>query len=205
VALTAIFVEEGNCTSEIKTGGAITAGFLAYKWDELEFDEIDGTTGKVVATNFEEKITKPLVKFCNANIDIPCALTGLISLKSSIGDKIEKKYDELLFNKTLLSNVANRPGAPEFIYYGTNYDTGVSVRITKEYFLDYRIGRATAHDISIAQAVCVSSSFLHFFRLSYWMVLHGGGKRLSIQIFIMSKNYVRDYHFVMEGSMTSWA
>lgn len=101
----------------------------------------------------------PLIEFCNESIDISSTLLGLISLKSSVGDKITEKYNELLFHHKLLSEVTNAPGAPEIIYYGTNYDTGVSVRITKAYLRDYRIGKATEHNISIAQAVCVSSSF----------------------------------------------
>ncbi len=140
------------------SGGAITAGYLAYKWDNLNFNE---TTG--VADNFINEVSDPLICFCEKTIDIPSLLKGLLSFKYTIGDKVSQKYDEYLFKNKLLKDVACNDNAPEFVFYGTNYDTGVSVQITKEYLSDYRIGKATNHDISLSKAVGVSSSFPPFF------------------------------------------
>ncbi len=140
------------------SGGAITAGFLAYKWDKLYFDE---TTG--IADNFFKEVTEPLINFCEKTIDIPSVLKGILSFRYTIGDMISKKYDEYLFNNKLLKDIASKNNAPEFIFYGTNYDTGVSVLITKEYLSDYRIGKALNHHISLSEAVGISSSFPPFF------------------------------------------
>ena len=140
------------------SGGAITAGYLAYKWDNLNFDK---TTG--VADNFFKEVTEPLISLCGKTIDVPSLLKGILSFKYTIGDLISQKYDEYLFKNKLLKDVALKNNAPEFIFYGTNYDTGVSVQITKEYLSDYRIGKAVNHDISLSKAVGISSSFPPFF------------------------------------------
>lgn len=140
------------------SGGAITAGYLAYKWDKLNFDPNTG-----IADNFVKEVAMPLIKFCEKTIDYPSAIIGIFSFKSTIGDKISQKYDKYLYNKKLIRDVACKPNAPEFVFYGTNYDTGVSVQITKNYLRDYRIGKAVEHNISISKAVGVSSSFPPFF------------------------------------------
>jgi len=140
------------------SGGAITAGYLAYKWDSLNFNE---TTG--VADNFIKEVSDPLIIFCGKTIDLPSLFKGILSFKYTIGDKVSQKYDEYLFKNKLLKDVACNDNAPEFVFYGTNYDTGVSVQITKEYLSDYRIGKATNHNISLSNAVGISSSFPPFF------------------------------------------
>ena len=139
------------------SGGAITAGYLAYKWSVLKFD----SSGK--ATNFDNEVVYPLIEFCNQTIDYPSVFKGLLSVRSTIGDVISQKYDQHLFNHVLLKEISEDNDPPEFIFYGTNYDTGVSVQITKEYLRDYRIGKATNHNISLSQAVGISSAFPPFF------------------------------------------
>lgn len=140
------------------SGGAITAGYLAYKWDSLDFDTNSG-----VALNFIEEVVEPLIDFCGKTIDIPSVITGLISVRDTIGDKVSKKYDTHLYKNKLLKDVASNKNAPEFVFYGTNYDTGVSVQITKYYLSDYRIGKAKNHNIPLSKAVAISSSFPPFF------------------------------------------
>lgn len=142
------------------SGGAITAGFLAYQWDKLSFSG-DNETPYEKADNFEAVVANPLIAFCGNMIDIPSAIKGLITPGKCVGDFLIEKYDSLLFNGASLSHIDDK--APEFIFYGTNYDTGVSVRITKDYFRDYMLGTATNHNLSLAQAVCISSCFPPFF------------------------------------------
>jgi len=158
-----IRLNELGMLTKIKTitsvsGGAITAGYLAYKWDKLNFDDDTG-----IADNFIKEVSDPLISFCGKTVDIPSLLKGVLSLKYTIGDKVSQKYDEYLFKNKLLKDVACKNNAPEFVFYGTNYDTGVSVQITKEYLSDYRIGKATNHNISLSKAVGISSSFPPFF------------------------------------------
>ncbi|HIO01693.1 MAG TPA: patatin-like phospholipase family protein, partial [Alphaproteobacteria bacterium] len=110
------------------SGGAITAGYLALRWDDLDFEEIGD---KSVATNFRSVIAKPLVRFSQNKIDIPSAIKGMIFPASSVGDQLLKQYESLLFGDTRLDSILNER-APQFVFYATNYDTGVSVRISKE-------------------------------------------------------------------------
>lgn len=140
------------------SGGAIAAGYLACKWDKLQFEE-----NSDIAVNFTKEVAEPLIEFCNKAIDVPSVLTGLISIKETIGDKVSRKYDLFLYKNKLLKDVAISQNAPEFVFYGTNYDTGVSVQITKKYLSDYRIGKAKNHNITLAKAVAISSSFPPFF------------------------------------------
>jgi len=139
------------------SGGAITAGYLAYKWSTLDFDK------KGIALNFNDEVANPLINFCNETIDYPSAIQGIFSVKNTIGEIIAKKYDKYLFNNILLHELSEKNSPPEFVFYGTNYDTGVSVQITKEYLRDYRVGKASNHNISLAQAVGISSAFPPFF------------------------------------------
>lgn len=134
------------------SGGAITAGYLAHKWDKLEFKE-----GRAI--NFIDEFAQPLMKFCRIQIDKPAILKGFFSYRSTIGNELCKLYDKHLYHGDILSTVAQHANAPEFIFYGTNYDTGVSVRISKHALSDYRIGRATNHNLSISKAVGISSAF----------------------------------------------
>ncbi len=141
------------------SGGAITAGYLALRWDDLDFEEIGN---KSVATNFQAVIAKPLIRFTQNNIDIPSAIKGMILPTSSVGDQLLKQYESLLFGDTRLDSILNER-APQFVFYATNYDTGVSVRISKECLRDWRIGKVVNHGLTVAQAVCISSSFPPFF------------------------------------------
>ncbi len=74
------------------SGGSVTTGYLAVKWDQLTFD------GDGVATNFREVIAEPLQKFCSKGIDVKAGLSGLFSFRDTIGDKVAKAYDRKLFH-----------------------------------------------------------------------------------------------------------
>jgi len=141
------------------SGGAITAGYLALRWDDLDFEEIGN---KSIATNFQAVIAKPLIRFTQNKIDIPSAIKGMILPTSSVGDQLLKQYESLLFGDTRLDGILNER-APQFVFYATNYDTGVSVRISKECLRDWRLGKVVNHGLTVAQAVCISSSFPPFF------------------------------------------
>lgn len=145
------------------SGGSIATGLLALNWDKLTFSNRQ-TSGKLaVATNFDEWVAQPLIAFCNHSIDISSTLKGLVTPNKTVGDYLREKYDELLYSHRSLRDIDQSSSAPQFVFYGTNYDTGASVRICKEYFRDYRIGIAYDHDLSLAQAVSISSCFPPFF------------------------------------------
>jgi NTE family protein len=135
------------------SGGSIASGFLAKNWKKLDFDDSG------VATNFEAVITIPLKRFCSTSIDVKSVLGGLFSFSDTIGDKVAKAYDDRLFNEFMLKEIAQYNDAPLFIFYGTNYQTGSSIRMSQHYISDWRLGINRIDDISLAKVVGISSAF----------------------------------------------
>lgn len=133
------------------SGGSITTGYLAVNWDKLIF-EASG-----IATNFEEVVAKPLQKFCSKSLDVMAGLSGLFSFSDTIGDKVAKAYDKELFHGVNIQSLSDR--SPGFLFYGSNYQTGSSVRIEKSALSDYKIGSYPDPDISMAKVVGISSAF----------------------------------------------
>jgi NTE family protein len=132
------------------SGGSVLTGYLAIRWGDLSFD----SSG--VASNFREIIAEPIQKFCAKSIDIKSLVTGIFS-RETVGDKLAKAYDKGLFNGAKLDSIVR--GAPKFIFYGTNFQTGSSVRIQKNELFDYKIGTYRHPKISMAQAVGISTAF----------------------------------------------
>ena len=132
------------------SGGSVLTGYLAIRWGDLSFDESG------IASNFEEVIAEPIRKFCSQSIDIKSLATGIFS-REPVGDKLAKAYDKKLFNGAKLDSIVR--GAPKFIFYGTNLQTGSSVRIQKNELFDYKIGTYRHPKISMAQAVGISTAF----------------------------------------------
>lgn len=133
------------------SGGSILTGYLAVNWTRLQFD----TQG--VATNFDDVIVKPLQAFCAEGLDVKAGITGLLSFSDTIGDKVAKAYDKRLFKGASIQSLSDT--APQFLFYGTNYQTGSSVRLEKSGISDYKLGKYPAPDIPIAKVVGISSAF----------------------------------------------
>ncbi|HDY7845961.1 TPA: patatin-like phospholipase family protein [Vibrio vulnificus] len=163
-----IRMNEDGLLTELDTitavsGGAIAAGYLMLKWQELKFEPLDEIGLRKKAVNFHEIVTEPLMKFCHQSITNrgKIFLHTLTPWKTPV-EEVRKKYEDLLFGKVKLKDVPDLNQPPQFVFYGTNLDTGASVRISKEYFRDYQLGRAANHDITLAQAVSISSGFPPF-------------------------------------------
>ncbi len=133
------------------SGGSILTGYLAVNWTKLQFD------ANGVAANFEELIAKPLQAFCAESLDIMAGISGLLSFSDTIGDKVAKAYDKRLFNGASIQSLSDT--APDFLFYGTNYQTGSSLRIEKSGISDYKLGKYPTPDIPIAKVVGISSAF----------------------------------------------
>lgn len=133
------------------SGGSISSGYLAVKWDSLDFDE------KGVAKNFELEVARPIQKFCSQNLDTMAVLKGIFSFRNSIGDEVAEAYDRKLFHGAKLQGLSD--SSPNFLFYGTNYQTGSSIRIEKSKLLDYKIGLYPDPDLSIAKVAGISSAF----------------------------------------------
>lgn len=137
------------------SGGSIASGFLGMHWRNLKF--VDG-----VATNFNEVIIKPLDAFCSEDLDVGAALSGLFSFSDTIGDKVAKKYDSRLFKGAHLKDIPDNDQTPLFIFYGTNYHTGSSIRFSQRYISDWRIGKNEVDNLSLAKVIGISSAFPPF-------------------------------------------
>ncbi len=134
------------------SGGSITAGVLGLAWKKLRFE-------KEVATNFRELVASPLQHFCTLRIDVAAGLEGLTSVFDSIAERVAEKYADELFGKATLQDLPGEGEGPRFVLYATSLQTGASVRMSRKYLADYRVGRIDAPKIPLATAVGASSAF----------------------------------------------
>ncbi len=137
------------------SGGSITAAWLAVNWDGLAFDS------NGIATRFEPLVVKPLREFCSRGIDIKAGLFGVINPFSSSAKQLIKSYDSGLFNGRTLQDLPDSDidGVPRFTLYATNLQTGVSVRLARDYMADYTLGKIDRPQIPLAVATAASSAF----------------------------------------------
>lgn len=145
------------------SGGSITAGWLMLNWSKLNFRNNIDNPELFTAENFHDTITEPLIEFCSRNIvsHKEIILSKLLPFYSAI-NSVKSKYSKYLFGDVLLKDIELSCGAPDFIFYGTNLDTGSSVRIQKDSVRDYNIGIAYGHSLSLVQAISISSGFPPF-------------------------------------------
>ncbi|MDM5131443.1 patatin-like phospholipase family protein [Aeromonas piscicola] len=163
-----IRMNEDGLLTELDTitavsGGAITAGYLMLNWNKLNFEKLKGHERRARAINFEKVIVRPLLEFCSKTI-VSKRLIVLHTLFfwTSPVKEVENKYTKLLFGNIKLKDIQKKENMPEFVFYATNLDTGASVRISDEYIRDYNIGIGRCHNMTLAQAVAISSAFPPF-------------------------------------------
>jgi NTE family protein len=130
------------------SGGSITAGMLACKWEALK-------VGGFKTTDLDSLVAQPLRKFCARNVDARAIAEGTISPWSSVSDVMARQYDEL-FEKARLPQL---PDTPRTVFNTTNLQTGRDFRIAKIYMADYRVGRIDRPDLSLGVVVAASSAF----------------------------------------------
>ncbi len=135
------------------SGGSITAGLLALKWEELDFH--DG-----VAQNFEQLIVSPIKNLASRTIDVSSVALGALWF-GSISDKVADAYRKYLFGDSTLQDIVDEvPGqSPRFVFNATNVQSGVLWRFMKPYMRDYRVGEVKNPKIDLAVAVAASSAF----------------------------------------------
>jgi NTE family protein len=132
------------------SGGSITAGVLAVKWQELRF----GDNG--VATNFPDQIADPLRALANRTIDVPSVLTGIITPRTTVGDRTTASLRQHMFGAATLADL---PDDPRFIITATNLSSGSLWRFSKPYMRDWQVGRVSKPSVPLAQAVAASAAF----------------------------------------------
>ena len=136
------------------SGGSITAGVLALKWQNgLRFEN-------GVATNFVEEVVDPIMSLAGYTIDVPSVLRGTLWF-GSVGDKIIKAYRKHLFGNATLQDIVDEvPGvSPRFVFNATNIQSGVLWRFMKPYMRDYRVGEVVKPKVGLAEVVAASAAF----------------------------------------------
>lgn len=131
------------------SGGSITAGVLGMQWNSLTFD----AGGR--ATNFDRLVTANVRKMAATTVDVGAVILGAL-LPGTIGDRVIKRYREILFGDKTLQDL---PGRPRFVINATNVQTGSLFRFSKAYIADWQIGRFPNPDRLLAEAVAASSAF----------------------------------------------
>lgn len=131
------------------SGGSITAGLLALRWQNLRFDE----HGR--ATNLDEVFVAPLLRFAGKGIDLQAIVYGLIP-GCSAADSLVRAYDRHLFQGACLQDITD---SPRFTFMATNLQTGSGWRFGKSYAADYRVGMIDKPAIPLARVVAASSAF----------------------------------------------
>ncbi|MDX2220840.1 MAG: patatin-like phospholipase family protein, partial [Burkholderiales bacterium] len=136
------------------SGGSILAGVLAHQWKSLKFED-----GKAV--NFQTEIVERVLRFCSQTIDWQAGGLGILNPFKSAGDYLAGRYSKDLFGNARLSDLPTRSqgGAPLFVIYATNLQTGRSFRFTQDYVADYYLGTNSALNPTLALAVAASSAF----------------------------------------------
>lgn len=138
------------------SGGSILNGVLATRWAQLEWNS-DG-----IATNFPQIIAQPVREMAGRTLDVFAGLEGILSIFSTISDKVTEAYDTHLFaGARLQQNVEpfEKGKTPRFLFYATSLQTGSSVRIERKRLADYRIGEIPSPDLPVARVVAASSAF----------------------------------------------
>lgn len=132
------------------SGGSITAGVLAATWPDLRL----GNDG--VAMNFADQIAKPLRALANHTIDVPSVLTGILTPRTTVGDRTTVSLRRHLFGAATLADLPDRP---RFIFTATNLHSGSLWRFSKPYMRDWQVGRVPEPRVPLAQVVAASAAF----------------------------------------------
>lgn len=133
------------------SGGSITAGYLGKQWSTLKFNDQNQ------AENFDA-IVKKLREFCSMNRDFWAGVAGLLPGVAG-GDVVARSYRKELFGEATLRDLPDEADAPRFIIYATSLQTGASVRFSKTFLRDYRLGRIDNPTVPLAKVVAASSAF----------------------------------------------
>jgi len=133
------------------SGGSIAAAYLGYKWSNLNF--VNG-----VASNLATEVINPLRIFCSKTIDIWSILKGWLDPFHAPSSYVAANYRTLFGNATL-QDLPNDNEGPRFTIYATSLQTGVSVRFSRPYIGEYRLGLYRNPDTKLATAVAASSGF----------------------------------------------
>jgi len=131
------------------SGGSITAGVLALKWNRLSFDPAK------VREDFVSEVVAPVRALAEETIDAEAIIIG-IPFPGRISDRIAAAYEKHLFAKATLQDI---PDQPRFVINATNVQSGALWRFMKPYMRDWRVGEVKSPKVRLALAVAASSAF----------------------------------------------
>ncbi len=131
------------------SGGSITAGLLALKWNQLSFDPAR------LPSDFIPHVVQPIRSLASETIDAEAIILG-VPLPGHVSDRITAAYERYLFGGATLQDL---PDHPRFVINATNMQSGVLWRFSKPYMGDYRVGRVERPALLLARAVAASSAF----------------------------------------------
>lgn len=139
------------------SGGSLTAGVLAARWRELDFDD----AGR--ARNFSDIVVERLRQFCSTTLDWKAILCGLIPFASAAG-VARSAYERRLLRLsdgqvTKLEDLPPAGTGPDFIFYATCMQTGSSFRFSRDGLYDWKLGRLSRVDITLGTALAASAAF----------------------------------------------
>jgi len=134
------------------SGGSITAGRLALRWQALR--RAGFSTQALVG-----EVVDPLRAFCRRSVDVEAVLGGTLLPWRSIPEQVAAQYADGLFGKATLQDL---PDAPRFVFNSTNFATAVDFRFSRPYAGDHRIGLIRNPTFPLATAVAASSAFPPF-------------------------------------------
>ena len=135
------------------SGGSVTAAVLGMNWDKLDFD------AKGIARQFVVRVVDPIRALAGTTLDISSVAEGMIMPGMTINDALASSYRTHLFGNATLQDL---PDHPRFVINATNVQSGALWRFMKPYMADWRVGRITRPDVSLAAAVAASSAFPPF-------------------------------------------
>lgn len=131
------------------SGGSITAGVLALRWDAL----IAGAGSP--RETFEREVVVPVRDLAGETLDAEAIVLGVL-LPGRVSDRVAAAYDRYLFHGATLQDL---PDSPRFVFNATNVQSGALWRFTKPYMRDWRVGEVRNPTVLLAQAVAASSAF----------------------------------------------
>lgn len=130
------------------SGGSITAGVVARRWQEL-------AAASGVPAAFVELVQQPLYDFAGKRVDVPAVVKGLLTPRRRISDFVASAYEHLFDGMTL----QDVPSDPRFVFLATNLGSGAIVRFAQPYTADAKVGKRDHLDLPLARVVAASSAF----------------------------------------------
>jgi NTE family protein len=134
------------------SGGSITAGVLATRWNQLKatFD----ASGR--SPQFGAIVVNAIRTMAGTTIDAGSIITGALLPGTTVGERIARSYRKVLFGDRTLQDL---PDHPRFFITAANVQTGSLFRFSKKYIADYRVGQIVRPKVGVAEAVASSSAF----------------------------------------------